>query len=69
MLTVLPVDGVVEVVAHRARVHDGDQQQVHSHAEVCDRQVTDEELGHGNTEPAISTNHLLLFKTDTNIQE
>lgn len=62
MLTVLPVDGVVEVVAHRARVHDSDQQQVHSHTEVCDRQVTDEELGHGNTEPAISTHNFYFFK-------
>jgi len=48
--TPLPVDGVVEVRADGSRVHTGDEQQVDTHAEVCERQVTHEELGDSHTE-------------------
>lgn len=48
--TVLPVDGVVKVVADGPGVDDGDDEQVQSHAEVGDGQVTHEELGYSHAE-------------------
>ena len=50
MCTSLPVDGMVEVGPHRPGVHAGDEQQIDAHAEVCQREVTHEELGDGHAE-------------------
>lgn len=51
-LTSLPEYGVVEIVTHGSCVHDGDQQQVQTHAKVGCSKVTHEELGHGQPESA-----------------
>lgn len=38
-LTVLPVDGVVEVDADRVDVHSDDKEEVNTHAKICNGQV------------------------------
>lgn len=43
-LTVLPVDGVVEVDADGVQVHGRDDEQVDAHAQVGDGQVHHQEL-------------------------
>lgn len=44
-LTLLPVDGVVEVLALRSKICDGNQEKIDSHAKISERQVAHQELG------------------------
>lgn len=48
--TVLPIDGVVKIRAHRTQVDDCDHQKIHAHNQVGDGQVTHEKLRNAHRE-------------------
>jgi len=47
-LTVLPVDGVVEVDADRVDVHSDNEEEVDAHAKIGNGQVDHQKLGDGH---------------------